>query len=55
MLTKKGGDRQGEQGNGQKGGERRRKKVLGRRPGKGGKFGKKGGGKPPLPKDPQAR
>ena len=55
MLTKKGGDRQGEQqGNGQKGGDKRRKKVLGRK-GKGGKFGKKGGNKPSLPKDPQAR
>ena len=55
MLTKKGGERHGgnEQGNGQKGGDRRQKKVLGRKQGKGGKFGKKGG--KPLPKDPQAR
>ena len=48
MLSKKGGDKAGQRG-GDKG-ERRRKKVLGRRPGKGGRFGKKGG----KPKDPEA-
>ena len=30
-------------------------KVLARKAGKGGKFGKKGGNKSSLPKDPQAR
>ena len=48
QISKKGG-----KGDGQKGGDKRQKKVLGRKPGKGGRFGKKGG--KPLPKDPQSK
>ena len=48
VLSKKGGDKGGQQGDK---GDKRRKKVLGRRPGKGGRFGKKGGGKPKNPEE----
>lgn len=49
ILSKKGGNKGGDQKNGQKGDRRQKKGGLGGRQGKRGRFNKKGG----KPKDPQ--